>query len=115
MQIKDENELLTRTGPGTLMGELMRQYWVPVLKSSELEPGKRVKRVKLLGEDLVAFRTKNGKLGLMGEFCSHRRASLYFGRVEETGLRCSYHGWAYALDRPMHRAAQSTSGNQFRG
>jgi phenylpropionate dioxygenase-like ring-hydroxylating dioxygenase large terminal subunit len=80
------------------MGHLMRHYWVPVLRSAELEPSGRAKRVRLLGEDLVAFRTRNGTVGLMGEFCSHRGASLYFGRNEETGLRCVYHGWKFGVD-----------------
>ena len=93
-----ENELLTRVGPETSMGRLMRQYWLPVVLSSEVQPGGRVKRVKLLGEELVVFRTKNHTVGLLGEFCSHRRASLYFGRNEEAGLRCVYHGWQYGLD-----------------
>ena len=95
---KDENELLTRVGPGTPMGTLFRQYQIPVLLSNELEPGDPPKRVRLLGKDLIAFRTLGGKAGLLGEFCSHRRASLYFGRIEEDGMRCIYHGWKYGLD-----------------
>ncbi len=79
------------------MGALMRHYWLPVLLASELEPGGRVKRVKLLGENLVALRNRHGKVGLLAEFCSHRRASLYFGRNEHSGLRCVYHGWKYDL------------------
>src|SRR2546426_12721363 len=98
MLSRDENELLTQIGPGTAMGQLMRQYWMPVLLSAELEPGGRFKRVRLLGEDLVALRARDGKVGLLGEHCSHRRASLYFGRNEEAGLRCIYHGWKYGLD-----------------
>lgn len=98
MASRDDNELLTRVGPGTPMGTLMRQYWIPGLLSSELEPGGRTKRVRLLGEDLVAFRTRDGRAGLLAEHCSHRGASLYFGRNEESGLRCVYHGWKYALD-----------------
>jgi phthalate 4,5-dioxygenase len=94
----EENEWLTRVGPGTLMGALMRQYWIPVLLSTELEPGGRVKRVRLLGEDLVAFRTPRGQVGLLGEYCPHRFASLYFGRNEATGLRCVYHGWQFGVD-----------------
>lgn len=97
MRIED-NELLTRVGPGTLMGELFRQYQIPVLLSKELEPGGPPKRVRLLGEDLVAFRTSKGRVGLVGELCSHRRASLYFGRIEEEGIRCVYHGWKYGFD-----------------
>ena len=95
---REENELLTRIGPGTMMGDLMRQYWIPVVLSSELAAGERVKRVKLLGEELVAFRNSAGAVGLVGEFCSHRSASLYFGRNEARGLRCVYHGWQFALD-----------------
>jgi phenylpropionate dioxygenase-like ring-hydroxylating dioxygenase large terminal subunit len=98
MLTRDENELLTRVGPGTAVGQLMRQYWIPVLLSTELPPGGRVKRVRLLGEDLVSFRSRAGRVGLLGEFCSHRGASLYFGRNEPDGLRCIYHGWCYGFD-----------------
>ncbi len=95
---REENELLTRTGPGTPMGALLRQYWIPVVLSSEVAAGGRVKRVKLLGERLIAFRARNGRPGLVGEFCPHRLASLYFGRVEEAGMRCVYHGWKFGMD-----------------
>ena len=95
---RDDNELLTRTGPGTVMGDLVRQYWIPVVESKELEPGGRVKRVMLLGERLVVFRGRSGRAGLIGEFCPHRSASLYYGRVEENGMRCAYHGWKFGLD-----------------
>jgi phthalate 4,5-dioxygenase oxygenase subunit len=98
MLTPEENALLTQVGPGTPMGDLMRQYWLPVLCSSELEAGGRIKRVKILSEELVAFRTQGGTVGLMGEFCPHRWASLYFGRIEETGLRCVYHGWQFGFD-----------------
>jgi phthalate 4,5-dioxygenase len=98
MLTREENELMTRVGPGTPMGALMRQYWMPALRSAELEPGGRVKRIKLLGEDLVAFRGRDGSVGLLGEFCSHRGASLYFGRNEPAGLRCVYHGWKFGCD-----------------
>jgi phthalate 4,5-dioxygenase len=98
MLSRDDNELLTRTGPGTPMGALLRHYWIPVVLSSEVEAGGRVKRVKLLGERLIAFRAKNGRPGLVGEFCPHRSASLYFGRVEDAGMRCVYHGWKFGMD-----------------
>jgi phthalate 4,5-dioxygenase oxygenase subunit len=98
MLTREDNEFLTRVGPGTAMGQLMRQYWLPTLRSDELEPGGRVKRVRLLGEDLVAFRARDGQVGLVEEFCSHRRASLYFARNEDAGLRCVYHGWKYGFD-----------------
>ncbi|HLQ26326.1 MAG TPA: Rieske 2Fe-2S domain-containing protein, partial [Acidiferrobacterales bacterium] len=92
----DQNLLLTQTGPGTPMGELFRRYWVPALLSEELPaPDCPPVRVKLLSERLIAFRDSAGKLGLIDEFCAHRGVSLYFGRNEEGGLRCPYHGWKY--------------------
>ena len=92
----EENETITRVGPGTPMGELMRRYWQPVLLSRELpEPDCAPLRVRLLGEDLVAFRDTSGRLGLMREWCAHRRTSLWLGRNEENGLRCVFHGWKY--------------------
>ncbi|HTE83161.1 MAG TPA: Rieske 2Fe-2S domain-containing protein, partial [Dehalococcoidia bacterium] len=91
-----ENQLLTRVGPGTPMGELLRQYWQPFLRSSDLpERDGRPLRIKLLGERLIAFRDSDGGAGLLGENCPHRGASLYFGRNEESGLRCVYHGWKF--------------------
>jgi len=108
MLTTEENALLTRVGPGTHMGDLMRQYWIPVVQSSELQAGGRPKRVKILGEDLVAYRNPSGHPGLVSELCAHRRASLYFARNEERGLRCVYHGWQYGpdgacLDQPNER------------
>ena len=92
----EENELLTRTGPDTPMGRTMRLYWIPACLSSEIaEPDCPPVRVRLLGEDLVAFRDSEGRIGLFDEFCPHRRVSLYFGRNEECGLRCIYHGWKF--------------------
>jgi len=99
MLTKEMNDLLTKTGPGTPMGELMRRYWMPAALSSELpEPDCPPVRVKLLGENLVAFRDTEGKIGLLEEFCAHRGASLFLGRNEECGLRCVYHGWKYDSD-----------------
>lgn len=92
----EENARLTRVGPGTPMGDVMRHYWLPVVLSSELEAGGRIKRVRLLGEDLVALRAPAGSVGLVGEYCPHRLASLYFGRNESGGVRCVYHGWKFA-------------------
>jgi len=93
---EEENEILTRVGPGTLMGNLLRRYWIPACLSAEVpEPGGAPARVRLLGEDLVAFRDTNGEVGLVDEHCPHRGASLYFGRNEDCGLRCVYHGWAF--------------------
>lgn len=90
---KEMSETLTRTGPGTPMGTLMRRYWVPALMSSEIpEPDGPQVRVGLLGEKLLAFRNTDGRACLIDEFCSHRGVSLYFGRNEENGIRCAYHG-----------------------
>ncbi len=93
---KEENELLCRVGPGTPMGEFMRQYWVPAVLSEELpRPDGRPVRVRLMCEDLIAFRDTSGRPGLVANNCPHRGASLYFGRNEEDGLRCVYHGWKF--------------------
>src|SRR6185295_12980638 len=89
-------DLLVRTGPGTPMGNLMRRYWVPVMLLPEIaEPDCAPVRVKILGERLLAFRDTQGRPGLIDEFCAHRGASLFLGRNEEGGIRCSYHGWKY--------------------
>src|SRR5436309_2507562 len=94
-----ENEILTRVGPGTPMGELFRRYWIPAVLSEEIaEPDCPPVRTKLLCEDLIAFRDTNGRPGLLAEKCSHRRASLFYGRNEECGLRCIYHGWKYDVE-----------------
>ncbi|MGH2364274.1 MAG: Rieske 2Fe-2S domain-containing protein [Chloroflexota bacterium] len=99
MLSQEENEILTRVGPGTLMGNLLRRYWTPACLSSELpKPDDPPIRVRLLGENLVAFRDTNGKVGLMAENCPHRGASVFFGRNEECGLRCVYHGWKFDVD-----------------
>jgi len=93
---QEQNELLTRTGPATPMGEMFRRYWIPALLAEELpeNDGPPV-RVQLLSEKLIAFRDTLGRYGLIEEFCAHRRVSLWFGRNEECGLRCAYHGWKY--------------------
>src|ERR687886_680391 len=93
---QEENELITRVGPGTPMGNTLRRYWMPALVSSELpHPDSDPVRVRLLGEDLIAFRDTNGSVGLMQNNCPHRGASLFFGRNEEAGIRCVYHGWKF--------------------
>ena len=93
---KEQNDLLTQTGPGTPMGQMFRSYWIPALLAEELpENDCPPVRVKLLSERLLAFRDTEGRYGLIDEFCAHRGVSLWFGRNEECGLRCSYHGWKY--------------------
>jgi len=99
MLSREDNARLTDVGPGTPMGATMRRYWIPALLARELpEPDGPPVRVRLLGEDLVAFRDTRGRVGLLDEFCPHRRASLFFGRNEECGLRCVYHGWKFDVD-----------------
>ena len=91
-----DNELLTRVGPGTPMGEFLRRFWLPALLSDELpEADGDPIRTRTLGEDLVAFRDSNGQVGIVDAFCPHRRGPLFFGRNEECGLRCVYHGWKF--------------------
>jgi phthalate 4,5-dioxygenase oxygenase subunit len=96
---KEQNDLLTKTGPGTPMGQMFRSYWLPALLSEELpENDCPPVRVKLLSERLVAFRDSEGRYGLIDEFCAHRGVSLWFGRNEDCGLRCPYHGWKYDVN-----------------
>jgi len=96
MLTKEQNELVSQTGPGTQMGRLFRSYWLPALLAEELpENDCPPVRVKLLGERLIAFRDSSGNYGLMDEFCAHRGVSLWFGRNEGDGLRCPYHGWKF--------------------
>jgi phenylpropionate dioxygenase-like ring-hydroxylating dioxygenase large terminal subunit len=92
----EENRLLTEVGPGKPMGELLRRFWLPALLSTEL-PGPDCDpiRTRHLGEDLVAYRDSHGKVGFVEAFCPHRRAPMFFGRNEEGGLRCVYHGWKF--------------------
>ena len=99
MLSKEENELLTQTAPGTPAGNYFRRFWMPALLPSELpSPDGPPVRIRLMGEDLVAFRDTHGQVGLMDEACPHRRASLFFGRNEECGLRCVYHGWKFDVN-----------------
>jgi phthalate 4,5-dioxygenase oxygenase subunit len=115
MLTPEENELVTRTGPGTPMGEVMRRYWMPAALSSELpEPDCAPVRVKLLGEKLVVFRDTSGKVGLVDEFCAHRRASLFLGRNEESGLRCVYHGWKYDVQGNCVETPTEPAASNFR-
>ncbi|HIO20843.1 MAG TPA: aromatic ring-hydroxylating dioxygenase subunit alpha [Nitrospirales bacterium] len=102
----EDNKLLTRVGPGTTMGELLRWFWLPALMEEEVHENDGAPvRLRLLGEDLMAFRDTEGRLGVLDAYCPHRRAHLYFGRNEECGIRCVYHGWKFdvtgqCLDMP---------------
>ena len=91
----EENEILTRVGRGTPMGNLMRQFWIPACLSSELPVDGDPMRLMLLGEKLIAFRDSSGRPGIFDHLCPHRCASLFFGRNEEGGIRCIYHGWKF--------------------
>ena len=90
MLTREDNELLTRVGPSTVMGDLFRQYCLPALIPWELEADGPPLRIRLLGEDLIAFRDTNGRIGMLADSCSYRGASFFFGRNEECGLRCVY-------------------------
>jgi phthalate 4,5-dioxygenase len=119
MLTKEDNEILTRVGPGTPMGNLLRRYWTPALLSNEIPaPDSPPVRVRILGEDLVAFRDTNGEVGLFQQNCPHRGASMFFGRNEEAGLRCVYHGWKFdvsgaCVDMPSE-PAESNFKNKVR-
>lgn len=95
MLTKEDNELLASTKPGSPMGELFRRFWLPAVTSSELEADGSPIRLRILHEDLLAFRNSEGEVGIIDAFCSHRLAPLYFGRNEECGIRCPYHGWKF--------------------
>lgn len=124
MLTRAENEMLTRVGPGTPAGELLRRYWHPVAVAGELSEEKPIKRVRILGEDLVVYRLPPGpgesqpRYGLIEEQCQHRFASLAYGRVDCEGIRCPYHGWKYDLsgqciEQPAE-PADSTYKNEIR-
>ncbi len=94
-----DNEMLTRTNAGTPMGELFRSFWIPVLLSNQLPEADCAQlRVRVLGEDLLAFRDSSGRPALIEPRCSHRGANLFFGRNEQGGIRCAYHGWKFDAD-----------------
>ena len=95
MLTAEENEMLTRVGPGTPAGELLRRYWHPVAIAADLTADNPTKFVRILGENLVLFLTPKGEAGLLHDRCPHRGASLSYGRVEERGIACAYHGWLF--------------------
>jgi len=110
----ETNDLLTRTGPGTAMGELFRRYWIPALLAEELpEDGCPPVRVKLLSERLIAVRDSEGRYGLIDEFCAHRGASLWFGNNEVGGLRCAYHGWKFDVTGQCLEVPSEPDGSRF--
>ena len=115
MLSREENTLLTQVHAGSPMGAVFRRYWIPALLTEEIaEPDCAPVRVRLLGEDLVAFRASDGKIGLLGEHCAHRGTSLFFGRNEECGLRCIYHGWKYDVEGHVLETPAEPAGSQLK-
>ena len=110
-----EADVLTHTNPGTPCGDLIRRYWQPAALSEELPPGGAPVPVRLLGEDLVVFRDDKGCPGLLGIHCSHRGADLSYGRVEDGGLRCIYHGWLYDIQGKCLDQPGEPGGGEHRG
>jgi phthalate 4,5-dioxygenase len=114
MLTKEDNEFLTRTGPGTPMGDLFRRFWIPALLSEELAgPNCPPVRTQLLGEKLVAFRDSEGKVGLLDRYCAHRGADLFYGRNEEGGIRCVYHGWKFDAEGKCLEIPNAVVGQAF--
>ncbi|MFD1708941.1 Rieske 2Fe-2S domain-containing protein [Siminovitchia sediminis] len=114
MLTKEDNQLLTQTGPGTPMGDMFRRYWIPALRSEELEKDGKPQRIRLLGEDLVAFRDTRGKVGLIDERCPHRGTSLYYGINADCGLRCMYHGWKFDTEGNCMEIPSEPTDGKFR-
>jgi len=100
MAVKSDGfDIITRVGPGTPMGNLFRRFWLPALLSGELpEPDGAPVRIRILSEDLLAFRDTEGKIGIIAAYCPHKLAPLFFGRNEQCGIRCVYHGWKFNVD-----------------
>ncbi|MPZ14012.1 MAG: Rieske 2Fe-2S domain-containing protein [Chloroflexi bacterium] len=113
MLTREENERLTRVGPGTPAGELLRRYWHPVAAAEELTDDRPTKFVRILGEDLVLFKDRSGRVGLIADHCAHRGASLLYGRVEERGIACAYHGWLYDTEGSCLECPAEPAGSMF--
>jgi 5,5'-dehydrodivanillate O-demethylase len=109
------NESLTQTGGGTPMGELMRRYWQPVGLSEEVKPAGKPRQIRVMGEDLVLFRDDHGQPGLLALHCSHRGTSLAYGRVEDGGIRCAFHGWLYDCEGNILEQPAELDGGAYRG
>lgn len=109
MTTAKENQQLTRVGKGTPMGDFMRLFWIPAVPSSDLLKDGEPVRLRLLGEDMIAFRDTKGRVGLLAPYCAHRRAELYFGRNEDCGLRCVYHGWKFDVEGTIVETPNTTA------
>ena len=111
----EDNALLTQVGPGTPTGELFRRFWLPAMLSSELpEPDGDPVRLRLLGEDLITYRDTDGNVGCVDAFCPHRGAPLFFGRNEENGLRCIYHGWKFDVNGNCTHMPNCVEGDTYK-
>ena len=116
MMKPEDNELLVRVGPGTPMGNLFRRFWLPIMLISEVAtPDGDPVRVRVLGEEFVAFRESDGRLGLLDAYCTHRRAHLFWGRNEKCGLRCVYHGWKFDVDGNCVDLPNAPDGERIKG
>jgi phenylpropionate dioxygenase-like ring-hydroxylating dioxygenase large terminal subunit len=113
MLTQEENDLLTQTGPGTPCGTFLRSYWQPAALSEELPPGGPPIPLKLFGEELVMFRDEQGRIGLLDLHCSHRGTDLSYGRLEDGGLRCIYHGWLYDVHGKCLETPNEPAGSHF--
>ncbi len=109
-----DNEDLTQVGPASVMGQMMRQYWLPAMQSTELEAGGSPVRLMLLGEKLIAYRSPDGSLGVIDHVCPHRNASLFYGRNEDGGMRCIYHGWKFNAAGHCTDVPNLKSGDTFK-
>ena len=112
----EDNRFLTQSDAGTGMGELIRRFWVPAILSEEVpKPDGEPKKITLLGEELLAFRDTEGRVGVIDQYCPHRGTNLWLGRNEECGIRCVYHGWKFDVTRPVRRHADELSRSQRQG
>ncbi|MBM2812585.1 MAG: phthalate 4,5-dioxygenase [Chloroflexi bacterium] len=114
MLTKEQNDLICQTGPGTPGGEWFRRYWHPIAMSSEVTPGSKPKQMRILSEDLVLFRDVKGRPGLVGLHCSHRLTSLAYGRIEDGGIRCPFHGWLYDVEGHCLEQPAEPEGSTFK-
>ena len=111
----EDNELIIRIGPGTAMGDLYRRFWLPVLLAEELPaPDCAPVRLQVLGERLIAFKDSAGRVGVLDQRCPHRQANLFWGRNEEGGLRCAYHGWKYNVEGDCVDLPNAPEGSAFK-
>ncbi len=115
MLTQEENVMLTQTGPGTPMGALFRRFWLPVMLATELPgPDCDPKRLRVLSEDLIAFKDSSGRVGVVDAYCPHRGAPMFFGRNEEDGLRCVYHGWKFDVEGSCTDLPNAPEGETFK-